>query len=457
MTEADINIPAPAARRRPLRNAPIRSRTALPVRRPSNSIVIRLFILTLVTPVIFYVGEVRLSPYRLILIATFIPLVVAWASGRAGRPQSPDFLILLCTLWSLVSLFVNHEPSMALQTGGILLLETFGCYLLARCLIRDRSSFEVMVRMLFLIVLLLLPFIIAEAITGRRILLDLFGNPVMLPEGRLPDMGVRRWGLVRAQGPFEHPILLGVFCSSVFGFVSYVKAKKDGNFSIVVRQGLIALAVGCSLSAGAFVSLVSQLGLMIWGRLTRGIKGRWQVLGLLVAYGYVALSSLSNQTVFEHFVNSFTFDLESSYYRILIWRFGSQEVVRHPFFGIGFHDWIRPDWMVSSSVDNFWLLTAMRHGLPAVTFLVAGICIIMIKLGRIQNLRDDVKACRNGLLISLSGIIISLCTVDLWNASYCLFFFLLGSGSWIPGEAVPQFAPAGRTRVERSAPMDIRG
>jgi hypothetical protein len=472
--------------------------------------VVRLFILTWILPVIFFVGDVgkvgeagqvRLPPYRLILLGTFIPLVVAWASGRAGRPRAPDFLILLSALWGVVALLVNHGPSIALQTAATLFLETFGSYLLARCLIRDRSSFEAMVRMLFFTVVLILPFILVETITGRPILLDLFGNTFMvIPQVKQSP----RWGLVRAQGPFEHPILLGLFCSSVFGLASYVMAKKGSNqrqglialavgcllsagailsepfehpillgafcasvFGLAsyvmakkgsngrfLRQGLIALAVGCSLSAGAILSLATQLGLMSWAHFTRGVKGRWKILGLSIAFGYFAISLLSHQTVFEHFSNLFTFDRENAYYRILIWNFGSQEVVRHPFFGIGLNDWIRPSWMISKSVDNFWLLTAMRYGLPAVSFLIAAIFLIFIRLGRIRSVDDDVKACRTGLLISLSGVIISLSTVDIWNASYCLFFFLLGSGLWMLGEATPQFARAGRTRVGRSAAVE---
>ena len=46
------------------------------------------------------------------------------------------------------------------------------------------------------------------------------------------------------------------------------------------------------------------------------------------------------------------------------------EVGRHPVFGIGLNDWTRPWWRAKmASFDNFWLLQAMRFGLPTLIFL----------------------------------------------------------------------------------------
>ena len=48
----------------------------------------------------------------------------------------------------------------------------------------------------------------------------------------------------------------------------------------------------------------------------------------------------------------FTFSTTSAYNRIIIFEYGSAEVMRNPIFGIGLGDWIRPVWM-SDSMDNF--------------------------------------------------------------------------------------------------------
>jgi len=48
----------------------------------------------------------------------------------------------------------------------------------------------------------------------------------------------------------------------------------------------------------------------------------------------------------------------------------------HPVFGIGYGDWARPNW-IPASVDNFWLLTAMRHGVPGLGFLAAAFILVL--------------------------------------------------------------------------------
>ena len=41
--------------------------------------------------------------------------------------------------------------------------------------------------------------------------------------------------------------------------------------------------------------------------------------------------------------------------------------------------------MGTASVDNFWLLTAMRYGLPAFLLLVAGIAANLVQIVRQQD------------------------------------------------------------------------
>ena len=107
-----------------------------------------------------------------------------------------------------------------------------------------------------------------------------------------------------------------------------------------------------------------QTGLIGWEVLTRGIRARWRLLSLGCVLAYFSIDLLSNRTPFHVIVTYLTFNVQTGYNRILIWQYGSAEVLRHPIFGIGLGDWERPAWM-SSSMDNFWLVIAVRYGLPA--------------------------------------------------------------------------------------------
>ena len=52
-------------------------------------------------------------------------------------------------------------------------------------------------------------------------------------------------------------------------------------------------------------------------------------------------------------------------------------------------------------------------------------------LGRLRNLSFQAAQCRKGLIITLCGLAVAICTVHVWNAPYVLFIFLLGSGMWM--------------------------
>ena len=117
-------------------------------------------------------ARLRLSPYRLVLIATFIPCLVAWLSLSAGRIRLPDILMLLTATWPAIALIHLHGVEEAIQPAGIFVIETFGTFLFARRHIRDVFAFQRMVRCLVLMVLVLLPFAAYETLTGSPILIN---------------------------------------------------------------------------------------------------------------------------------------------------------------------------------------------------------------------------------------------------------------------------------------------
>ena len=82
-------------------------------------------------------------------------------------------------------------------------------------------------------------------------------------------------------------------------------------------------------------------------------------------------------------------------------------------------------------MDNFWLVIAVRHGLPAFLFLAAGILIIMHRVGRLSISDPETVACRKGFLITLGGLIFAGVTVHFWNHILAIFMFLVGSGVWM--------------------------
>src|SRR5690349_6982533 len=81
---------------------------ARPRRIPKISPLIPIFVFALAMPMHFYLGPTRLSPYRLVLVLTFIPCLMAWLSGSVGRIRLPDIWMLLAAIWGAVILVSVH-------------------------------------------------------------------------------------------------------------------------------------------------------------------------------------------------------------------------------------------------------------------------------------------------------------------------------------------------------------
>lgn len=105
-------------------------------------------------------------------------------------------------------------------------------------------------------------------------------------------------------------------------------------------------------------------------------------------------------------------------------------VAMNPVFGMGLGEWTRPGWM-GSSVDNFWLLITMRHGLPAFIPLALATILILRKISWARLDHPFEQACRAAVLTTLGGMLLASGTVHFWNAMYVWFIFLIGSGTYL--------------------------
>ncbi|MBF9232812.1 O-antigen ligase family protein [Microvirga alba] len=386
-----------------------------------------LFLTGIVIPWVIPIGPLRMTIYRIVLVTTIVPCLFMWMSGRAGRVRFPDFVLLLFCAWGILSLAMVHGIETAIQSGGILFVETMGAYLLARCYIRNENDFYNMARLLFIIIVFLLPFGLVETVTGYKPLLAAFG--AILPTTDITMMEPRR-GLWRVQGPFDHPILFGVSCGSMLAMTHLVLGYGKSPAQRWLKSGLVVATTCLSLSSGPLSALMAQILLLSWNGMLRRIEARWKIFWGLLAVMYAFISVASNQSVPAFYItHAPLFDVWSAYYRLLQWDYGSASVVAHPFFGIGFHEYERPDWMVAS-IDMFWLFNAITYGAPAGILIFVAFLSLSWAIGLKKGLDERLKEYRTAYLLSMLGFFLAGWAVHFWNSSYVLFVFLIGSGAW---------------------------
>jgi len=370
------------------------------------------------------IGSLRLSPYRIALIILLLPAINILMQNRKTPACLVDGLVLMHSTWAASSLTITMGISNGGETAGIYFIETFGSYVVARAYVQNLEDFIKVIRLVFTVTAALLVFAAAEAFSGIHLLREPFKAVF---GGAGPHVIEPRLGLTRAFTSFEHPILFGVFSASGLASTYYVLCGGKLTNGAIKKLSVVVGATFFSLSSGPFTALVFQGALIGWDRITEGISNRWKLLLGIVAAMWIFLSLISNRSPVLVFISYLTFSAASAYNRVHIWEYGTAEVARHPLFGLGLNDWIRAPWM-SASMDNYWLLTTMRYGLPATLFLLLAI-IFLVRRQRAMKTQDiAMKNARKAWLVTFFGFALAGLTVHFWNGLMVQFFFFIGCG-----------------------------
>ncbi|MDQ0559938.1 O-antigen ligase [Rhizobium mesoamericanum] len=295
-----------------------------------------------------------------------------------------------------------------------------------------------MVRFMTTLIACLVPFALWEWLTGAKPLLVAFGT--IFPTVDEAPM-VPRMGLWRVQGPFSHSILFGVFCGSMLALVSTVARTDRSRFAHILLVCLVGGITVMSMSSAPIAGIAFQIALLSWEKALRVFRYRWTLLGGLALIGYLVIALGSNQTPVQFYISRFTFDQQTGWYRLAIWNYGSASVANHPIFGIGLGDWARPQWMGSDSVDNFWLLTSMRFGLPGLLLMFLSWAYLWTSIGLRKQLNYTLSVYRTGYLICMVTFVFVGSTVHFWGPTYSWFFFAAGCGAWLLDAKAPQNNP----------------
>ncbi|MCX8508008.1 MAG: O-antigen ligase family protein [Rhodobacteraceae bacterium] len=391
---------------------------------------VSLYLAAVLMPVLFNIGPLALTPMRALLLLAMPYLGVRLVLGHFGKLNAADIFFFLHILWATVAVAVNN-PANVVQNVGSTAAEFLGGYLVARAYIRTPRQYESLLLSLLLITLALLPLTIPELLNGKAIV------PMLIE--KLPGLrsvedvaNPPRMGLERVQNVFAHPIHYGLYSSIPFISVVYGLRHRLNLFWRVIAAAGIAFAVFASLSSGALLALLLQIAVLAWALIFRKVPVKWlMLLGLFVML-YVAIDLFSNRTPMRVFMSYATFSSQTAYYRAAINEWGWFNVSQNPIFGLGLRDWDRPAYMESGSVDNFWLLNAMRYGIPGVLLLGCGCFAGVVKVAcRDTSANGVVDGFRLTWVITCLGMAFTLVTVHVWNNAFSFVFFFFGSGLWI--------------------------
>ena len=423
---------------------------------------VKVYLVIIVLPFAFSLGPVVLTGVRCMMAILFIPMFMKVYGGKLGKVYPVDYLFLGHVIWIIVSMIVNN-PDQVVQNAGATSLEFLGGYLLGRTFIRSKEDMIGLFRFATFLVACTLPLALYETLTGDPLVVKLM-KALPFIDGAAKVYSPPRMGLDRVQMGFASPIHYGLYCTLAYSACFIGLRNVFSGVGRLLSAVCIGFCVFFSLSSGALLPLMMQSFLIGWDKVFRSSKSRWWLLFGFFVFCYVTIDLLSNRTPYRVFMTYATFSPATAYYRAAINQYGMENVWMHPIFGNGLNGWIRPNWLHGNSVDNYWLLMAMRHGIPAFLLVASGYSIALLQVLR-KNLGGDpvLESLRLAWLFTVSCIGFTLVTVHIWTEIYSYVFFFVGSAIWMlsvqPGgaDAAPATAPdpgSGHRSSRHFGPLD---
>ena len=368
----------------------------------------------------FQVFGFRLSWIRFVLFLLTPVLAIRLgqliATGKS-RLLAPDIFVVLTGAWMIGASTAVSGLEDALHHHAAGVAEISGSYLATRVLLSQRGQALSYVNLLCHVIAVVALFSIPDALMGGPVTHDLLGQVFVNPE--------RRWGIVRASGPLEHPILFGMTCTIGFllAVASQIRAK---------RLTMAACGVGTflSLSGAPMQGAVLGLGLFAYNRFFASVRYRWWLLIATAALAYEAAGLFSSQPL-AFVLGHFLFDADSFWSRVYQWNTVGPIVLNSPWVGIGVdlrEKAAELSVFVTGSVDSLWLYQALTYGIPASILLGLSMISVIVypASGSGVNLTREESKLATTLGVVIALIVLLGFTVDLWGSSWMLAGLLMG-------------------------------
>lgn len=365
------------------------------------------------------------------LVGFFMLPVVFFRVVRGSfTPHFCDVAVLAAAFWMITAFIVYYGPSEGLLRGAALALDTAIPYFIARTSFHSLSDIRrllvLVAPVLFLAGLTMLIEIFADRHIVKSAFESIFGERAAYEGGlevaRVDRMGDRRLGVLRAKGPFPHPILAGLFIISFLPLYLNSGLRK-WPFWVGTAAALFSIF---SVSSAAFIGIFLNVGLLIVDRLHKTTTFvSWKAV-IPASIGLLVAANMATTQGIIPFLTQFTLSPQTAYFRRLTWDYGMASVLENPWFGIGFQEIERLSWM-PETVDNHWLLIAIRYGVfPAlVLILVAlyGVYALARASGRHTEMDRNLIV---GMAISLFTFTLLGFSVAFFGGSKAWFYMMVG-------------------------------
>jgi O-antigen ligase len=378
----------------------------------------------------FTIYGANLSSFRIVLLAVSVPSLWSAIKQSNGPMAFMDVAISVVGFWMMLSFMTIYGIESGFVRGSGVLIDTVLPYFVTRICIKSYDDLRYFLILCLPALTIAGGLLVIESFTGRMLVRPLFasifGGISAYSGGEAGGVlnleAEVRLGMLRAYGTFPHPILAGIMMVGLLPLYYF-----SGMRSWVKVLGILVPLTGFfGLSSAAFMALILALGTIVVYHLKAFLpKVTWWSISGMFALMIFTLHMVSKNGIIP-VISRLTLTPHTAEYRIHIWEWGWINIVKQPWFGLGYRQWERLSWM-GESVDAHFLALAMRHGLVVPIVLLTSILFGMIRLGLIVPFlppKDRVFA--SGINISVVIFLLVGQTVAYFGSSSVVLMSVLG-------------------------------
>ena len=374
--------------------------------------------------------------------ATMLAIMGIWLiRGQPGwRFSFADILIFGYALSVIYSESLSPEGRPHYQNFVLNFSASVICpYILAKSLIEPAGLREAFAKSLTLTLFLVAGVLAIQFVTLSRY------TPAQYVLGRFfggqgwQNTASMRWGMIRANGPYQHEILAGLVMWTGYRIQRWLQWSQAWP-SRIRQLPMLPIPLGQFLSLGIFTGAFMTLtrGPIIGAFAAAFIpliglsKKRWTIFWILVAFviivgipvmtwfvGYASIDPANAETK-AHQTVAYRWQLVVDYIDIAMerffWGWG-----RFGMPSAGKHQW---------SIDNYFLLLFLKHGITTLVFFVAIFLTMMVRLfihAMLQPLPELPGSSLGFTLLSIYILyFVAIATVWMGHQTEPLFFLLVG-------------------------------
>jgi hypothetical protein len=384
--------------------------------------------------------------------AAILPLFLAalFTQRRDWQPSVTDLLVIGFAACVAYSEFSNAGYAEAQNLMFAMLASVVAPYFCARWCLRSMDS-DIAAARVFVICCVVVSAISIYQFRFGVNLWHLILGPFFPGQGN-GWVTTFRHGFARIAGPYSHAILAGIMLAMAWRLARWLQwggcwEDKIRHFRLPGTKtqwinGLLLLGIIMTIARGPWLgALVGGVLMWVSHANDRTKRLKW-VLGIFVIGGLIGQMALDAYLDIKPGM-VMTQSQESALYRKELMEKYEAIALEHAAFGWGRNTWPKVGGM--ESIDNYYLLLALMHGIIALALLLFIMAWMAIRLIH-KGLKEPASRC--SLPFTFAGIIVmmfvSLGTVYLGEQPMPAFFFILGwAEAYLQRQAIQQsYEPA---------------